>query len=195
MTTHRDLDDDEYHPSTGVFSTNPYLAAYSQQVEASEGFYLDYDALPSKCRHYATFRPVPPTNERVVAGAHFGLGIYNANHRGSNLRLARIVRANSEQVAGMMYYITLQATDGCFYELKLDEGVAPFWTRAVARELLEIKCSISGVGVAAPWTSAMVPTFCFKWRCGAGSSLDGILAPTAGIAVPTHESKWQFWIF
>lgn len=63
-----------------------------------------------------------PIDKEVVDAAKFALDEYNKSN-GLSLELKRVLRANGEAACVILYYITLEATDGSFYEAMVEVGL------------------------------------------------------------------------
>ncbi|PON84813.1 Proteinase inhibitor I25, cystatin, conserved region [Trema orientale] len=83
------------------------IARSSEFAKTYEGFYVghwDYRQFPPN--YYGiSFVHLPSYEAEVAAG--------------TRLKLVEIVRANVKHVFGLVYYITLKASDECFYEAKV----------------------------------------------------------------------------
>ncbi|POO01602.1 Proteinase inhibitor I25, cystatin, conserved region [Trema orientale] len=95
---------------------------FHRQIHESEGFYVG--PWPLECNYYgAGITPYDSNDEKAIAAAKFAVEAsdYNKDGRG-HLEYKRIVRINMLWTEGLLFYITLQASDQCFYEAKVLEG-------------------------------------------------------------------------
>ncbi|PON52949.1 Cystatin domain containing protein [Trema orientale] len=92
------------------------IARYKETLQRTEGFCIDESVgfLPI----IAGIGHMDPDDEDAISGAKAAVEALNAR-TGQNLELRRIVRVNAQAVAGELLYITLQASDDCFYEAKV----------------------------------------------------------------------------
>ncbi|PON55804.1 Translation initiation factor 2, gamma subunit [Trema orientale] len=99
------------------------LREYREQVRAYEGFHVDVNVFHRRGR---IITPVDKDdelmNEKVKAAVAFAVEKYNQSE-GKDLKLKRVVKANSKIVLGFIFYLTLEANDRCFYEAKVFDEV------------------------------------------------------------------------
>ncbi|XP_062102686.1 multicystatin-like isoform X1 [Humulus lupulus] len=108
---------------------------YMEQVMKWEGFHVDDFDIPFE---HTEVLIVPSTNKSsgVKDAAKFAVEEYNKDKLEA-IKLKRIVKWNYNQmiVKGMWYFMTLEATNGCFYEAKV--YLSP-WDDETLSNILEI---------------------------------------------------------
>ncbi|PON52948.1 Cystatin domain containing protein [Trema orientale] len=92
------------------------MTIYRENVRRTEGFYIGENL--GRLPIIAGISHMDPNDEDAISGAKAAVEALNAR-TGQNLELKRIVRVNAQAVAGVLLYITLEASDDCFYESKV----------------------------------------------------------------------------
>ncbi|PON36346.1 Cystatin domain containing protein [Parasponia andersonii] len=92
------------------------MTIYRENVRRTEGFYIGENL--GRLPIIAGIGHMDPDDEDAISGAKAAVEAHNAR-TGQNVELKRIVRVNAQAVAGEVLYITLEASDDCFYESKV----------------------------------------------------------------------------
>ncbi|POO01603.1 Cystatin domain containing protein [Trema orientale] len=88
-------------------------------------FYVSEPPLKPRIFHGGRITRLNPNDEEAIAAAKFAVEASNhtegKDDRG-RLEFKTILRINMRRVKGVSYYITLQASDECFYQAKVLHG-------------------------------------------------------------------------
>ncbi|XP_021755258.1 cysteine proteinase inhibitor A-like [Chenopodium quinoa] len=81
--------------------------------------------------------PADPNSPKIQEIAAWAVGQYN-KEQGTCLEYVKALKAEQQVVAGMMYYIELEAVDGCLMNKYYAKVFDQSWTQT--RKLEEFKC-------------------------------------------------------
>ncbi|KAK1582703.1 hypothetical protein Q3G72_017512 [Acer saccharum] len=95
-----------------------YDAEYTNQIKATEGFHVDLIPIPS---FWNGILPDDVNSKYTIEAANAAIEEFNRLNRlkGADLKLIKILNSNFLMVSGMIFFLTLQCSDGCFYEAKI----------------------------------------------------------------------------
>ncbi|XP_021756375.1 cysteine proteinase inhibitor A-like [Chenopodium quinoa] len=82
-------------------------------------------------------QPVEPTNPKIQEIAAWAVEEHN-KEQGTCLEYEKVLKAEQQVVAGMMYYIELEAANGCLMNKYFAKVFDQSWTQT--RKLEEFKC-------------------------------------------------------
>ncbi|XP_062086913.1 uncharacterized protein LOC133793618 isoform X1 [Humulus lupulus] len=92
---------------------------YKEQLLKWEGFHVDCFDIPMRYAPAHMISPALETTSLAKDAAIFALEKHNKYRLAPIIKLKRIVKANGMLVNGLWIYLTLEATNGYFYEAKV----------------------------------------------------------------------------
>ncbi|XP_062105596.1 uncharacterized protein LOC133817187 [Humulus lupulus] len=90
------------------------------QLKLTDGFHVDY--LPKGRRQWLAFNVRSADDEGGWKASRAAVAEFN-RLKGADLKLSKVLSVLSRMAAGVHYDLTLQCTDGCFYEARIFMGI------------------------------------------------------------------------
>ncbi|KAK0601033.1 hypothetical protein LWI29_020718 [Acer saccharum] len=94
----------------------PYFVEYANQLKTTEGFHVDLIPKSICCTGIV---PEDVDSEGTIIAAKAAVEEFN-RLKGALFKLSKILNANCLIISSLLYFLTLQCSDGRFYEAKID---------------------------------------------------------------------------
>ncbi|KAK4852176.1 hypothetical protein QYF36_021655 [Acer negundo] len=96
-----------------------FFVEYANQLKDTEGFHVDLIPIQSVCCTWIL--PQNVNSPMIIEAAKAAIEEFNRLNRlkGANLKLSQILSSNCMMIESILFFLTFQCSDGCFYEAKI----------------------------------------------------------------------------